>query len=204
MFMLVLSIMPTFTSCDKVENDGPFGISPFTLFVRFESPNGTNILDSLNIIGDVNKDERILNIDNGEIDVKCYRVSDNKLLETISELWIRANESWNSKDNPDYHYEKLGTMLRTSFVDADIWNEGKGSTKHDESYVVNMKSHKIFGNDKTHTIKWYIHIYGRGYYEAYKCEVDGKQVSLDNDPLYQSQNNNHGIYAINTVQILGN
>lgn len=47
--ILVSVVIMTFISC--TESEGPFGISDFHLFVRFQNADGRNLADSANVLG---------------------------------------------------------------------------------------------------------------------------------------------------------
>ena len=190
--LVILCVVFLFSSCSK-DNDGPIIISPFKMFVRFQSASGTNILDSIGIMGDESLECRKVTEADG-INLNWYKQSDNKELEPFQVNWIKANQSWNDPDNPQLDYSKMGTLLEFNVTDYSIWN---GTCPNEESYLVTFKSEKIFGDKKIHTVKWDLHFYGNKRYEVYKCAIDDEQISLkDILRFYYGHNYSRGIDAV--------
>ena len=194
--LVILCVVFLFSSCSK-DNDGPIIISPFKMFVRFQSASGTNILDSIGIMGDESLECRKVTEADG-INLNWYKQSDNKELEPFQANWIRTNQSWNDPDNPQLDYSKMGTLLEFNVVDYSIWN---GTCPNEESYLVTFKSKKIFGDEKIHTVKWDLHFYGNKQYEVYKCTVDDELIPLkDILRFYYGHNYSRGIDAAITIK----
>ena len=83
------------------------------------------------------------------------------------------------------------------------WIDFKSSSDYNEIYSIQLYSPKIFGDNETHTLKWYVNI-SEWRENAYKCELDGYEVSLDNDPFYNERkfhddDNRHPVAGIITI-----
>lgn len=171
-------IMPLLLSCSN-ENEDEMAPAQCRTFVRFVSSFGTNILDSLNVIP---KNEGIL-VDSATtrlMTINVNRSSDNKPLELIVKHWL-----FTSKES-DVNLPKDETILELVWNDFKARDTENRAPKYDEVYEAKMKSPEIFGDDQTHTLRWYAHISGKTF-DAYKCEVDGKEAELANDPFYKQQ-----------------
>lgn len=172
--LLAILLLPTIAACGN-DNGGDDAsvISPFKIIVKFESPIGTNILDSLNI---------------AEQEVSGHSIDD------LTFEWTNKNndlrESWSQPSlsfgitknrfaslNPSFPYEnKAERVFSAQFTDISIWDTPNNKyPQRDEEYTVTLKSKKIFGNNIHHTLKFYVHIKGKAIYDTYKCEVDGKE-----------------------------
>lgn len=173
--LVVLVLFPLLPSCDdNVYNEDSLPVISFTVCLRFVSDSGTNILDSLN----VKKQE-------------CF-VLVSSPLEDLTFEWQNKNNdlkpNWAKPDfciyeypftNTEYMAARNGTVIQALLTDISITDEGPGKNKvRDEEYTIYISSKKIFGNDTKHTIKYYVHITRKAKYEAYKCEIDGKECPI--------------------------
>lgn len=169
-------LLPTIAACDKDNNGSDaMHVDVFDVLVRFESPIGTNILDSLGVqhmkdrISDYKLDDLTINWKNKE----------NNLNQHWSKprlAWLKT-EDWFGSNNPNFSFKGIGTVLDMGLTDINI--SDSDYPKADEVYTITLKSKKIFGNDTPHTIKYYVHINGGGCgYDAKKCEVDGKDYPI--------------------------
>ena len=175
LLLVVLVLFPLLPSCDdNVYNEDSLPVISFTVCLRFVSDSGTNILDSLN----VKKQE-------------CF-VLGSSPLEDLTFEWQNKNNdlkpNWAKPDfciyeypftNTEYMAARNGTVIQALLTDISITDEGPGKNKvRDEEYTIYISSKKIFGNDTKHTIKYYVHITRKAKYEAYKCEIDGKECPI--------------------------
>ena len=173
--LVVLVLFPLLQSCDdNVYKEDSLPVVSFTVCLRFVSDTGTNILDSLN----VKKQE-------------CF-VLGSSPLEDLTFEWQNKNNdlkpNWAKPDfciceypfaNSEYMAARNGTVIQALLTDISITDEGPGKNKvRDEEYTIYISSKKIFGNDTKHTIKYYVHIPRRAKYEAYKCEIAGKECPI--------------------------
>lgn len=162
--------------------------------VKFVSASGTNVVDSLNIMKSCG--EKLyyeIASDDDVIRVSCVRESDGK------EVWAGKRHVYDgtviTMDIYKYAWalsEKEGAMLdlgwydpvaSLSISDYDDY-PWKRPENYDDSYTINIQSPTIFGNDKVHTIKWYVHIIYNDY-DTYRCEVDGVEFDFISSPEYK-------------------
>ena len=136
----------------------------FDMYVKFESPDGTNGVDSLNLIA-LKKDSifSAKPYNSREDDVvltRCVRESDGFTIDidryNSHWLWFSAN------NNLCPALSGQGTLLQHRWIEA---------------YTVYLKAPKIFGDAKERTVKWYVHV-RRNIYNAYKCEVNGVEYDF--------------------------
>jgi hypothetical protein len=171
-------IMPLLLSCNNEIENQPAPAQCHT-YVRFVSPSGTNVLDSLNVMP---KNEGI-QLDSATtqlMTINVNRSSDNVALTLIGKHWLfTSTES-------DVNLPKDETILELVWHDFKASDTENRARKYDEVYEARMKSPKIFGDDQTHTLRWYARISGTTY-DAYKCEIDGREAELANDPFYKEQ-----------------
>ena len=173
--LIAIMLFPLLPSCDdNVYKEDSLPVVSFTVCLRFVSDTGTNILDSLN----VKKQE-------------CF-VLGSSPLEDLTFEWQNKNNdlkpNWAKPDfciceypftNTEYMAARNGTVIQALLTDISITDEGPGKNKvRDEEYTIYISSKKIFGNDTKHTIKYYVRIPRRAKYEAYKCEIDGKECPI--------------------------
>ncbi len=187
-FLSFVLIAFTFLSCD---NDNPEEVGDNanpainSSYLRFVSSCGTNVLDSLKVFekdGPTSQE-----IKDSLISIKCIRTSDNQQLDMINDLFYANSQA-------DYEFPRDETLIRLNWADFNTWDLEKRPYHYDEVYDILLQSPKIFGDNETHHLKWYVSVVGR-VHNALKCEVDGQNVSLDNDPLY----NRHVISDIHLV-----
>jgi hypothetical protein len=173
--LLVIFFPVVISSCGDKEEEEEYiegGILPIDInfFVRFVSPSGTNVLDSLNVL---EGSDMVKIKDSLIIDASAYRASNGKDYDSFTNMFIR--------DNNDYfNYGTDETFFYESFTE---FTHAKMAADY---CVLQMKSNKLFGNDNVHTIKLYYTMLVDSVFTAYKCEVDGEVYPMWNDPLYQS------------------
>jgi hypothetical protein len=164
------------SSCGDKEEEEEYiegGIFPIdiNIFVRFVSPSGTNVLDSLNVL---DGSDMVKIKDSQIIDASAYRASNGKDYDSFTNMFIR--------DNNDYfNYGTDETFFYESFTE---FTHAKMAADY---CVLQMKSNKLFGNDNVHTIKlYYTLLVDNSIFTAYKCVVDGEVYPMWDDSLYQS------------------
>jgi hypothetical protein len=188
--LFIMLTMLSLIACSSSE-DG-VGVTPsfHETYLRFVSPSGTNVLDSLHVMGE---NDKIVEIGSDLIAVSGRRASDGEALEMTTELY------YGSKQAAD-EFEKDEALVRVWWADFNTWNIEDRPNKYNEIYTVTMTSPKLFGNNESHTLAWYVKVVGRTH-DAYKCEVDGQEVSLDNDPFYNkyTYEGRHKVNAIITI-----
>ena len=170
--------------CSSSENGGENGGEYMTpsfnyTYIRFVSPSGTNILDSLAVME--TKKFRI------ETDDKLITISgianiDNKPLKMETYWWYISPSTDFCPEEAEWPRDE--TLLQLYWVDFNTWDIEKRPYEYTEIYKIDMRSPVLFGDEETHTLRWYVNIVGRRY-DAFKCEVDGQEVSLEDDILYK-------------------
>ena len=164
--------------CSK-DNNTDDAIFPYMeMYVRFVSPTGTNILDSLDIIGN----DVIRRTKDDEIIVRGVSKWWGNPVDTLIQAWQRIPKDYywqNSEDSPMTE----GTVLRFAWADDLYLKEEQRPYRLENEYIINLQSPMIFKNDDIHTIKWYVNVKGNTG-DAYRCEVDGREYPIDKDPVY--------------------
>ena len=185
-------LFPFLISCSS-EEVGEDNASPAigTSYVRFVSPTGKNILDSLKVLNPYER--KTAEFDSDLMDITVIRKSDNE------PLWLRKNLFY-ACEQTGTEFDQDETVIELYWTDFMVMNIEKRPLNYNDVYEVQMKSPKIFGNNNFHTIKWYISVTGRAH-DAYKCEVDGQEVPLADDPFYKQQfkMGHHGVAGFITV-----
>lgn len=179
-FMFIVSLLTSlFCSCDKSDDEQSTNFCPFETYVRFISPLGNNIADSLNLCigefcdlkGGVNED----------MCVDVIRESDNKrLIESIYDKvgWVKADvEHSTANIFPCLGYGKVNTILGIRYLDHHVWQDNDKIKDFDDVYRIDMTSQVLFGDSEVHALRLFVHIYGCGDFKIYKCEYDGKDVT---------------------------
>lgn len=190
-------LLPIIAACSKDEGgEDAMHVDHFTILVKFESPTGTNILDSLNLV--LYKDSLLYNDNTDIIDLDWNNKGnnlENNIWKKPSLHWVNITDDWGS-ENPNFSFKNVGTVLYIQLCDRRV----SRSNFHecDDIYDINIRSKAIFGNDNPHTIRYHVHINGHacGYY-ATKCEVDGKDYPFEGPYLTI-----HPEYGIQIVELL--
>ena len=165
-------------------------------YLRFVSPSGTNVLDSLHLL------ENGLTMKEIDDDLFSVSINRNSDSQSVDNREMRKYLFWASPQT-DTNFKKEETLVQLDWCDFNIWDMEKHPQNYHEIYKIIMRSPKIFGNKELHSINWYVNVSGRAY-DAYKCELDGQEISLENDPFYNSQvyDGRHFVSAIITIQCL--
>jgi hypothetical protein len=158
-------------------------------YLRFVSPTGTNVLDSLCIMS---PEKWVMELGTDLMSISGTQASDGQTLELTPELFYGSKRAGDE-------FDEKGPLVHVWWYDFYFCKE-KRPKKYHETYTVTMTSPKVFGDGVSHTLTWYVNVSGRAV-DAYKCEVDGHEVSLANDPLYimDSYEGRHFVSAIVTV-----
>lgn len=190
-FSVVLTVL-ALVACGSGEN-GDDNVTPSEndTYIRFLSPSGTNVLDSLGIIG---KEEVMAEMGTDIISISGIRSSDNKPLE-MTKYWMHVL--------PEYGQEfvKEESLVKLHWVDFNVWDIEKRPYEYTEIYKFQLQGSKVFGDNEVHTLDWYVYIKGRRH-NAFKCEVDGQEVSLADDYLYNRRDYGgwRNVTALLTIQ----
>jgi hypothetical protein len=189
-FLFVLLMVSSFMACDddKLITGDNEPLYNHT-YLRFVSSTGTNVLDSLSIMS---PEKWVMELGADIMSVSGIRASDNHALDLMTELFYGSKRAGDE-------FDEKGPLVHVMWYDSYICKE-KRPKKYHETYTVTMTSPRVFGDGVSHTLTWYVNVSGRTV-DAYKCEVDGHEVSLANDPLYimDSYEGRHFVSAIVTV-----
>lgn len=166
---LMLSL---FASCEKqIEDSVPPAYN--VTYVRFVSSLGTNILDSLNVLGP----DEVMGVISPQQMTFTERHTSNAYSCDFQKHFVRVSPE------QDYRFVKTETLVKFEWTDFNIMYAKNGETY---IYAFDMKSKEIFGNDDTHTLKWHLNIL-HNTHDAFKCEIDDKEVDLKGDSFYSDQ-----------------
>lgn len=149
--------------CDKYIEDSP---APNTcgLYIKFVSPSGTDILDSL--YGEAV--DYPYYISSNDFSAQCYK--NDAFYENIINVTIN-----------DYTANHVSTIGDGKIMSGKIlclgWLEWLKNESLNMTYTIKMQSMKIYGDEETHDIKLYLHVKDRNNINVYKIEVDGNEHS---------------------------
>lgn len=174
-YLCIVSFLTMFISCND-GNDDSVTPSHNVTYLRFISPSGTNVLDSLDVI---EEGLQMHKIDTDLIRINGYRTSDNQPLE-ISKYFYHVSE------NNGVEFSREETLIRLDWYDFNIWDVEKRAYQYKEMYEILLFGPRIFGDNDTHQLKWYVNVAGR-VHDAYQCEVEGRMISLDDDLIYNQR-----------------
>ena len=155
-------------------------------YIRFVSPSGTNVFDSLCISTD---SAFCVGAKAGQIGVELIRQSDGARLYASSE-WFK---------DTTYVRAALGrdeTVLRLT------WCDFNGITPDDyfnDVYEIRLTSPLAFRSDETHVVKWRFRIEG-GKETVEGCTVDDEPVRYEDDPFYRRNKSDEPMGALLTVR----
>ncbi len=200
-----LLIATGFSGCSKDEDSGEVnnsddilsGFETCELYVRFSLPDGTNALE---LIGKDSQDitEYVYNHSAyyiGNLNVEIYNERSGKKVtpSEIEKQFVLDNSNSTGLSNQ-------GIMLRLS------WDNPDGNDIPQESYndatIIKLNSVNVFGDEEDHIIKWYFHILeGKPYYDIYKCEVDGVEYPIEDDPLWKETPSHNRIHNFISMEV---
>ena len=190
--ILFILLAGLFIACsDEVSPLGDRSPSYNETYLRFVSPAGTNVLDSLHVIG---SEDWVKELGTDIMSVSGIRTSDGQALELTAVLCYGSRQVGDE-------FEREEPLVHVWWMDFNISNIEKRPKKYHEIYTVTMTSSKVFGDSASHTLTWYVNVSVLTV-DAYKCEVDGHEVSLANDPFYNhkwASEGRHDVAAIVTV-----
>ncbi|SFG41580.1 hypothetical protein SAMN05216383_11324 [Prevotella sp. KH2C16] len=205
----VMACVVLFNACDSNNEEGEDNTAIFgdSFQIAFYSPSGTNIIDSLQLVKDVNS--KVFRISEDILTASLTRESDGTTTgpegsptqnHSESHLWLPSSmtfingSAW-QKDSPfkeglDVVPEiktilgERGSFLSIQFGDMNYSSSyGSKNKEQDEGYAFKLVSKTLFGDENTHIFKLYYHIEG-ALGEFYKCEFDGKDMEIQSDRLY--------------------
>lgn len=170
-FLSVMLSVPFLSSCADDDNPVPYP-SSCTLYVRLIDVAGNNILTHSGILDkDTTKADNItLSPDNDTISVSWIRKADNKpaIMLHNNRLKTVTDADWTTRP---------GAYLVMNYLDEDVTFGDKGY-EHDETYVITLKSERLFGQAEQHKIELTVHIVGNRMTSITGCAVDGREKSI--------------------------
>ena len=190
----MVSLLALFACDTETPEDSP---TPLVgdVYIRFVSPTGTNVLDSLAIL-----DEDLLfsEINPDTLSITVSRESDGVTLtrDAITDKrWVRVGEN---KFETFFHEEE--TLVKFTWSDMKTMLTENRPHEYEEVYKIQLNSPVIFADDDVHTIDWFVKVSGRGFQDAYKCEVDREEIPLGDDPYYKKKTtkDRHSVAAVVT------
>lgn len=173
---VLLLCLALLSSCsDDGEGNDQVYKPTFGFYVRFLSPTGTNVLDSLGVC---EGSQYPVKTSDEDIELTCISSWKGNPVHNLGLAW------WKIPENYQHTYGDVwseGTVLSFAWVDQLFFSDRLDYL--DLEYLITMHSRKIFKDDKPHTIKWYLRVLCTRC-DAYKCEVEGREYSLVDDPIY--------------------
>ena len=168
-------VVSSLYSCQNyIEN----GAIPFIneTYIKFVSPAGTNVIDSLGLFP---KEEHgsVLLYNSELLSVSGTRMSDGQPLR-FNNAWV-----WTGSGLSDSFFPENERIAYLQWADYNPCDLDKHPYDYDEVYEIRLNSQQLFGSTEYHILRWYAKVNG-SILNAYKCELDGKEINLDNDPLY--------------------
>ncbi|MCR5312238.1 MAG: hypothetical protein K6E54_01070 [Bacteroidaceae bacterium] len=197
--MFIVSLLASLCySCDKSDDVQQTNLSPFEAYVRFLSPLGNNIADSLNLC--VGETCDLTGGVNENMYVDVIRESDEKrLVESIYDKveWGKVDvEHSPANIFPILGQGKVNTILGIRYFDSHVWADN--AKESDDVYRINMTSRLLFGDSEIHALRLYVHIYGCGDFKIYKCEFDGMDITTpEMYGIYMTDGRRAGTIALN-------
>lgn len=176
--LLPLLAVLILTGCSKDEGEeDQISIPTYDFYIRFLSPSGTNILDSLDVcagqeVSVVTNDEDII--------LTCISSWKGQPVNKLGQYWWKIPENYQLKFQEGFL--PAGTVLHFGWGD-NLYHTRYRPNYLEVEYLITLISPRIFKDNEGHTIKWFVKILGNRY-DAYKCEVEGKEYSLADDPIY--------------------
>jgi hypothetical protein len=187
-------------SCDKSDDVQQIVISPFRTYIRFLSPLGNNIADSLNLYG--RESCELTGEVNDNMFVDVFRESDERrLVDGVYNKigWCKSDLDHSPANYfPNLGYGKENTILVINYLDNHVWQDNDKIKDFDDVYRINMSSRLLFGDSEIHVLRMFVHIYSCGDFKIYKCEYDGTDITTpDMYGIYMTDGRRAGEIALN-------
>ena len=185
--LFLLAMVPLFILSCSSENNDVLPPGYVSLFVRFSSTSGENIVDSLELAKYVGNN-LFASIGKGDLQMDVSTSASNNMLS----IW---NDSW-MKDN-------LRTGVPSSCLHVDIFQH---EVEPSQECTLFLYSPKIFGDTKRHTISWRAKRVPINLMTFEECKIDGVPCPVVEEMSYKknchkivNQNGNLADYVINIV-----
>ena len=153
--------------------------------VCLRTPSGNNLLDSLGVA-------------TGNLMSHLYG---EELASQLFNVSITKQSDGTPVSRDDIHYSigrdaDAGAYLAVMFRDRNF-------IANDEKYETKIVCKPNVWNATPYYVDWYVHKLEYGFYDAYKCEVNGSEYPLENDKLYTKykMSDEHWLFALLTVDL---
>lgn len=185
--LFLLAMLPLFISSCSSENKDVLPPGYVSLFVRFSSTSGENIVDSLelakyvgnNLFASIGKDDLQMNVSTS---------ASNNMLSICNDFWMKEN---------------LRTGVLSSCLHVDIFQH---EVEPSQECTLFLGSPKIFGDTKRHTISWRAKRVPINSMTFEECKIDGVPCPVVEEISYKkncykiaNQKGNLADYVINIV-----
>ena len=183
--LFLLAMFPLFLSSCSSENNDVLPPGYVSLFVRFSSTSGENIVDSLELAKYVG-DNLFASIGKGDLQMDVSTSVSKNMLSICNDFWMKDN---------------LRTGVLSSCLHVDIFQH---EVEPLQECTLFLGSPKIFGDTKRHTISWRAKRVPINSMTFEECKIDGvpcpvvEEISYKKN-CYKNQKGNLADYVINIV-----
>lgn len=176
LIMAVLSL----TSCmvddpgmdpNDMESDWPVNKNVFGVCIRFETEAGLNPLKVFSDIIQPREYDFFVPDSLRWLDLECLRGSDGARMTFGTTAWFTPQSA-----DSQAAIGGEGPVLLVSWTDMDLITGQNTRPQYDETYTLNIRSTRLFGNDEVRQIKWYVHV-TNGSWTTTRIVADGKEVN---------------------------
>lgn len=152
--LFLLAMFPLFLSSCSSENNDVLPPGYVSLFVRFSSTSGENIVDSLELAKYVG-DNLFASIGKGDLQMDVSTSVSKNMLSICNDFWMKDN---------------LRTGVLSSCLHVDIFQH---EVEPSQECTLFLCSPKIFGDTKRHTISWRAKRVPTNSMTFEECKIDG-------------------------------
>lgn len=185
--LFLLAMFPLFLSSCSSENNDVLPPGYVSLFVRFSSTSGENIVDSLELAKYVGNN-LFASIGKGDLQMDVSTSASKNMLSICNDFWMKDN---------------LRTGVLSSCLHVDIFQH---EVEPSQECTLFLYSPKIFGDTKRHTISWRAKRVPINSMTFEECKIDGVPCPVVEEISYKkncykiaNQNGNLADYVINIV-----
>lgn len=168
-------LLTTWACSDDLSSDNNYiSIDPaesyMWSYLRFESENGTNLLD---YFSDLMPSEEYGGFDQDSIpwlNIECTRGSDQAKMTLSSTLWYHVREE--SILRP---LLGDGPILMVAWLDMDALYGPSDTRQKEDTYTLRIVSNRLFSQGEAE-VKWSVKFqHNNRLYDFWRCEVDGQE-----------------------------
>ena len=185
--LFLLAMVPLFILSCSSENNDVLPPGYVSLFVRFSSTSGENIVDSLELAKYVGNN-LFASIGKGDLQMDVSTSASKNMLSICNDFWMKDN---------------LRTGVPSSCLHVDIFQH---EVEPSQECTLFLYSPKIFGDTKRHTISWRAKRVPINSMTFEECKIDGVPCPVVEEISYKkncykiaNQNGNLADYVINIV-----